>query len=57
MKDKTLNTIRYIGLAIKFFGLGIIAGLYLSDSHFRYPYILVAILIFVGVMVQWLFRR
>jgi hypothetical protein len=57
MKDNTLNTIRYIGIATKFFGLGIIAGLYLSDSQFRYPYVLVAILIFVGVIVQWLFRR
>jgi hypothetical protein len=48
MKDNTLNTIRHIGVATKFFGLGIIAGLYLSDSQFRYPYILVVILIFAG---------
>jgi len=48
MKDNTLNTIRGIGVATKFFGIGIIAGLYLSDLQFRYPYILVVILILVG---------
>jgi hypothetical protein len=52
MRDNTLNTIRHIGVAIKFFGFGIIVGLYLSYSQFRYPYILVAVLIFTGVIAQ-----
>ena len=52
MKDNTVNTIRGIGDAIKFFGLGIIAGLYLSDSQFRYPYIVIFILIFSGICIS-----
>ena len=48
MSDKVLNIIRYIGVAMKFLGLGIIGGLYIADSQFRYPYLLVGILIFAG---------
>ena len=48
MKNNTLNTIRHIGVATKFFGIGIIAGLFLSDSQFHHPYIVVIILILVG---------
>jgi len=48
MTDETLNTIRHIGVAVKFFGFGAVGGLYISNSQFRYPYVLVLILIFGG---------
>ena len=52
MRKNALNGIRYMGIAITFIGLGIIVGLYLSDSGFRYPYPFVAALIFMGAVIQ-----
>jgi hypothetical protein len=48
MKDNSLNIIRRIGSAVKFFGLGTIFGVYISHVQFRYSYLLIFILIFVG---------
>jgi hypothetical protein len=48
MSDNTLNIIRHIAVAVKFFGFGIIGGLCMSHLQFRYPYLLVFILIFAG---------
>ncbi|MDD5063732.1 MAG: hypothetical protein PHQ35_03090 [Phycisphaerae bacterium] len=48
MSSDTLDTICRIAAAVKFFGLGIIGGLYISDSQFRYTYLLVFIFIFAG---------
>ena len=58
MSDNTLSTIRQVAVAVKFFGFGIIGGLYMSDSQFRYPYLLVFILIFAGECTRvWAKRR
>lgn len=48
MGRNVLNLICRIGVAVKFFGFGIIGGLYISHSNFRYPYLLVFIFIFAG---------
>jgi len=48
MSNNTLDIVRRIAVAVKFFGFGIIGGLYMAHSQFRHPYLLVFILIFAG---------
>lgn len=57
MKQSVLNGIRYIGIAIQFFALGIIAGLSFADVQFRYPYLLVALLIALGTCARIFAKR
>jgi len=44
--------VRYIGIAIKYFALGVIAGLYVSDSGFRHPYLVIAALPLIGESIR-----
>lgn len=57
MSDNTLNTIRHIAVAVKFFGIGVIGGLYMSHSQFRYPYLLAFIFIFAGECTRFWAKR
>ncbi|MEJ5261028.1 MAG: hypothetical protein WHS88_12645 [Anaerohalosphaeraceae bacterium] len=52
MKAEYWKIARHIGIAIKYFALGIIAGLYVSDSGFRYPYLVIAALLLIGEIVR-----
>jgi len=52
MKVKHWKIASHIGTAIKYFALGIIAGLYVSDSGFRHPYLVIAALLLIGESIS-----
>jgi len=52
--NRFVNSIVYIGLAMKYFGLGMIGGICMAE--FRYVYILVALLIFTGLCISVIFK-